>query len=280
MGLSKEQINRLMAIRELVTIENGVLKLKDLSIVEKMLEYSQKMEESIKLLNEKIKEMDSRSEVVINNITNTVENKLAEIKDGDNYVLNEEDKKEIAGMIEPPVMEKVIEKTKIVREQPIDRTVTIVKEVAVTEPADIIVEKINKSKNKINKNIIDFSDEELSDTIIKLIKKKKLLNSNDINGLEGFSRDGINYKFEELMHGGGSSTASITYSSDLSSQCDGNNKIFTIPTNSSIILLTGTDSPLIYKPTTDYTVSGTTLTLTSAVNAPSLGSTLIVTYTV
>lgn len=128
----------------------------------------------------------------------------------------------------------------------------------------------------------EIDEEKLAKDIIALIKKKKLLNSSDINGMQGFSRDGINYRFEELMHGGGgSSGGSITYSFDLSSQCDGVNKIFTVPSNTNFVLLTGTDAPIIYKLNTDYTGSGTTtLTLTAAVFAPSSGATLILTYIV
>jgi hypothetical protein len=117
---------------------------------------------------------------------------------------------------------------------------------------------------------------------VKYIKKKKILTSNDISGLQTFSKDGINYRFEELMHGGGgSSGGSITYSKDISSQCDGNNKVFTVPANAYFISLTGSDSPIIYRPLVDYTGSGTTtLTIDALVNAPSLGATLIVTYAV
>lgn len=83
------------------------------------------------------------------------------------------------------------------------------------------------------------------------------------------------------FRGGGSSTTSgsVTYSYDLSSQCNGVNKIFTIPAFTRIILLTGTDAPIIYKPTTDYVASGITLTLDALVNAPSTGATFILTYT-
>ncbi len=128
----------------------------------------------------------------------------------------------------------------------------------------------------------NIDEESLAKSIVTLIKKKKLLSSGDINGMQGFSRDGINYRFEELMHGGGGSGGgSITYSYDLSSQCNGVNKVFTVPSNTNFVLLTGTDAPIVYKLGTDYTGSGTvTLTLTSQVNAPSTGATLILTYIV
>ncbi len=87
------------------------------------------------------------------------------------------------------------------------------------------------------------------------------------------------------FRGGGSSTGGttgvITYSYDLSSFCDGVTKTFTVPANSGFILLSGSDAPNIYRPTVDYTGTGTTtLTLDALVNAPSLGATLVLTYKV
>lgn len=114
-------------------------------------------------------------------------------------------------------------------------------------------------------------------------KLGKMIDISYIRNAQTFMFNGKRIKIEELMHGGGSSTSSsITYSSDISSQCNGSNLVFTIPTNTSVILLTGTDAPIIYKQGTDYILSGVgNITLTmSGVNAPSLGATLIVTYIV
>lgn len=127
------------------------------------------------------------------------------------------------------------------------------------------------------------NQDEIIEALIDRLKKKKELDISHIRNSDQFMYKGTKYKISELMHGAGSSTGggSVTYSVDLSSQCDGLNKIFTVPTNTNYILLTGTDAPLIYKMTTDYTGSGTTvLTLTAAVNAPSSGATLILTYIV
>lgn len=79
----------------------------------------------------------------------------------------------------------------------------------------------------------------------------------------------------KTIHRGGSSP--LYY--DLSSLCDGVTKSFTIPSNSSVIWLGGTDAPTgQYRRTTDYTVSGNTLTLTSEVIAPQVGATLHLIY--
>ncbi len=68
-------------------------------------------------------------------------------------------------------------------------------------------------------------------------------------------------------------------STDLSSQLDGSTKDFTVPANKRFNSLMGTQFPIVYRPTTDFTGSGTTtLTLTSEVSAPEEGQTLILTY--
>lgn len=80
-----------------------------------------------------------------------------------------------------------------------------------------------------------------------------------------------------FLRGGGAGGAE-TLVSDISSQCDGSNRTFTVPSHSSAKLLLGTDTPLIYKPTTDFTTSGTTLTIAAGTTAPSNGATLLFVY--
>lgn len=109
-----------------------------------------------------------------------IEDKLEEIElkstpekgdKGDSYELTDEDKKEIASLIKVPivekVIEKVIEKTEVVKEQPIINEVTKitneVKEVAKSDTAEQIVEKINSTEKSIDfktlKNYPDYSEE-------------------------------------------------------------------------------------------------------------------------
>jgi hypothetical protein len=82
-------------------------------------------------------------------------------------------------------------------------------------------------------------------------------------------------KAGRLHRGGGGSPI---YAYDLSSQCDGNTRTFTVPSHSRAHALNGTDFPVIYRPTTDWTTSGTVLTIDGAVAAPSAGATLIFEY--
>lgn len=104
------------------------------------------------------------------------------------------------------------------------------------------------------------------------IKTKNTRVINFIGAMVTYSPDGIT---NVNISTGGSSTKSAS----LSSQCDGSNKIFTVPANSEFLALMGSDSPIIYDKTTDFSGSGTTtLTLSSGVNAPSLGANLILEY--
>lgn len=71
------------------------------------------------------------------------------------------------------------------------------------------------------------------------------------------------------------------YLDRFSDETNGSTKTFYLsrePLKTDTIKVWGTDFPIILDPTTDFTVSGKTLTLTSAVPAPSSGATLIVEY--
>jgi methylmalonyl-CoA mutase cobalamin-binding subunit len=82
--------------------------------------------------------------------------------------------------------------------------------------------------------------------------------------------------------GGGqiSGGGSIVEAEDLSSQCDGANKTFTVdyPVK-KVIALTCSQFPIILRRNVDYTFSGKTITLTAEVSAPESGQTLDISYT-
>lgn len=63
-------------------------------------------------------------------------------EDGQDYILTEQDKQDIASSIEVPIVEKIIEKhTKTIVEKPI--VTNEIKEVAVTDKAEVIADKLN-----------------------------------------------------------------------------------------------------------------------------------------
>ena len=82
-------------------------------------------------------------------------------------------------------------------------------------------------------------------------------------------------KFDQRWHGGGSGSVLIA---DLTSQCNGVTKIFTVPSNSRSIKLESTQFPIIYRPLVDFIVSGVSLTLQAGVGAPETGQTLLFYY--
>jgi len=66
---------------------------------------------------------------------------------------------------------------------------------------------------------------------------------------------------------------------DVSAQCDGANKTFTVGgSHFGIMGVFGTDFPQIYRPIIDYTETRTGVLLTSAVPAPNSGATLVIQF--
>lgn len=67
---------------------------------------------------------------------------------------------------------------------------------------------------------------------------------------------------------------------DLSSQCDGATKTFTIAGNykEDTLQLFSTQFPIVYRPVVDFTETGGGTTLTSEVGAPQTGQTLVALY--
>ena len=103
------------------------------------------------------------------------------------------------------------------------------------------------------------------------IKPEKQIDASHIKNLPKFI-ERVNAR--RTLHRGGAEVRVY----DLSASTDGTTKTFTVPGHSSAIMVTGTDFPLFYRLTVDFTVSGTTLTLTSEVPAPTSGASLFFWY--
>lgn len=75
--------------------------------------------------------------------------------DGENYILSEADKREIARQIEVPVVEKVIERTEVIKEQPIVQET--VHNTTIENPVtpDQAVDKVNASLRLIKKERVE-----------------------------------------------------------------------------------------------------------------------------
>jgi len=77
--------------------------------------------------------------------------------------------------------------------------------------------------------------------------------------------------------GGGGGGSAIQYY-DLTSQCNGVLRVFTIPKTRRVLGIFGTQFPISYRPVVDWTNTETTLTLTSEVSPPETGQTLYILY--
>lgn len=75
----------------------------------------------------------------------------------------------------------------------------------------------------------EFDEEKLFTKFVELLQKNKLLDATHVKGLQGFIKDGVKYRFEELMHGGGSSTGGTTtiYTETPTGLINGANTVYT-----------------------------------------------------
>lgn len=158
MELTDAQKKKLVLLAELA--DGG-----DLVMVEKILQLKDEFDsqtEELKSAQENIQNLQGNIESTQKEIQNTIEyirTLQSKVKNGENYVLTEADKKEIADTITVPVVHKITERTETIKEQPIVTEITKVtneiKEVAVTDTPDQIVEKVNTSSYQIKKERIE-----------------------------------------------------------------------------------------------------------------------------
>lgn len=121
-NLTDKEKNKLLAAANL--IENG-----DMAVLQKIIEFSDEIEGN----TEKLEQTVAQVEETVNSLIEKVESKIATIENGKDYVLTDEDKVQIASSITVPIVEKIIERTEVVKEQPIinERITNEIKEVAV-----------------------------------------------------------------------------------------------------------------------------------------------------
>ena len=126
--------------------------------------------------------------------------------------------------------------------------------------------------------IKNLSPDELRDSL-ELLEGEERLDQSAVKGLSDFVKK-IEKKIKDIGQGKafGTGPANLVQYADLTGQCDGSTKEFNVPLHRKVVMLTGTQFPLIYRPTTDFTTANYTLKLTSEVNAPDTGQTLIFQY--
>lgn len=106
-------------------------------------------------------------------------------------------------------------------------------------------------------------EEVLMSRLLEKIKTEKLLDMSHIRGAQSFIKDGVRYRFEELMHGGGSKAggSGLVYLPLISGTIDNTNKVFTFASTPTIVVANGAS----YINGFGVTISGTTATMDNPV---------------
>lgn len=102
-------------------------------------------------------------------------------------------------------------------------------------------------------------EDSIVDRLLAKIQKDKSLDLSHIKGAQKFIKDGVSYKIEELMHGGGGSSggSGLAYLPLVSGFIDNSNIVFTFAKTPTIVVVNGAS----YINGSGVTISGTTATL-------------------
>lgn len=137
--------------------------------------------------------------------------------------------------------------------------------------------KLNIKDGENGKNGSPDSAEEIRNKLESLEGENRL-DKSVIKGLEEdikSLKENINNISPRRGVGAGGPNANAVQFADLTSQCNGSTKTFSVPRHRVALLLVGTQFPLIYRNITDFTTANVTLTLTAEVKAPTTGQSLI-----
>lgn len=147
--MDKQKLEKLL--KKSVDIQQG----KEIALAKELISLDEKVDTKFSEADEKIESVKQDIESKIENIQKGEKGEDGD--DGKDYILTDNDKKEIASKVEVPIVEKVIEKTETIIEKPIVTEITTneIKEVAKYETSKEIVTKINKGDTLIKKDKIE-----------------------------------------------------------------------------------------------------------------------------
>lgn len=114
------------------------------------------------------------------------------------------------------------------------------------------------------KNAPGMEMDKIVEAVVKSLQQGDKLHISHVKGASGFIKDGIRYRYEELMHGGGSSTGGGITLITVTGTVDDSNVTFTATSQPTLLNINGG----FYKSTggsITWTYSGGTITLSSAV---------------
>ncbi len=247
-----------------------------LPLLKEIVGLNAEIEKLITLFNSSLIGVNEKIQKQYKDLLTTFENKLNAVESqkkipgpkGDSYVITMEDKQAIAELIKVPVVNKIIERTEVVRETPVVKSV-------ITET--IPEEKIQGIKDSIEKDLPSLG------TFIRdgleLLKGDDRLDWTAIKGLKEILDRLEKIRSAERVISASGRGHIINY--DLSSQLNGVKKTFQLPANWTIISVVSSSFPNAFRPIIDYTFTPTSITFTNEVNAASTlaaGQTLIVIY--
>lgn len=111
--------------------------------------------------------------------------------------------------------------------------------------------------------------------VVKRIQKGDVIHINNVKGAGGFIKDGIKYRFDELMHGSGSSAGSLAGTQEKSTTVpNGVLTTFAFTHTPKVIVWNGA----VQTKTDDYTVSGNSITFTASAGIPQTGDKILNIY--
>jgi len=125
----------------------------------------------------------------------------------------------------------------------------------------------------------DGSPDKVDQILTKLNATEESIAPSVIIGLEAFFKE-LDRKLrrfaEARVHAGPNANAVLVH--DASSQCDGENKTFTMPMARIVRAVHCTQFPFFYRPTVDFTIGNRNIELTAEVAAPESGQSLFIDY--
>lgn len=208
----------------------------------------------------------------IEEIINAVQQNIKVPKDGKDYVLTEKDKEVIASKIKVPVVEKVIEKVEVIKEQPI--ITQQIREIAFYEEPDKIADKLkNFKKAWIELSQIEGFEEYMRGFGESFLQQAKSFVPRSLDSLydvavRGKITDGQsliwNAAQQKWIPGTGASSGSLDVETPVGTQND-SNVTFTVSNTPVFLTMNG---QVLTGSGVDYTYADGTITL---VLAPSSG---------
>lgn len=210
---------------------------------------------------------------------------------GKDYVLTAKDKKDIARSIDVPIVEKVIQKTEVIRERPI--VTNEIREVAVGDEPDEVIAKINQSKKRIDakrvgglEEVIQLAQEFGSNPQGQYVNvggaNPLILLSNGVRVTDYVTEINFSTNITPVYSGNGRVTLTAsggggtTYTETPSGTIDGVNKAFTTLNTITTVINFAIGGTFIHP--AEYSFSGSTITFVTAPNASLSGLSFTVIY--